>query len=928
MVFKLFSEKLQSLIKQKGFLEPTLPQVLGVPDIISGKNVLIIAPTGSGKTETTCLPLFDKIYREQSKPITMLYVNPLRSLSRDLLDRLVWWADKLDLGIAVRHGDVSAKERTIQREAPPHILITTPETLGAILTGKIMREHLKNVKYVVVDEIHELVESKRGVQLSLILERLRDIAGDFQRIGLSATVGNPQTVADFLGSDVKIIRAEMTKKYIIKVESPKAGLKDRAIADDLAIGAETTARLRSLHEKIQSHNSVLVFTNTRETAEVLSSRLRSLDRSLKHDVHHGSLSKERRIRSEQLFKSQQLKSLISTSSLELGIDIGSIDLVVQYLSPRQVTKLIQRVGRSGHNVGQTSKGVILSGDEDVFESSVIANRAMKKQLEEPRIHEKALDVLANQIVGITMDSNDASEEKIYALVTRAYPYRSLSRKEFDDFMKFLESLHLFWINRGVTSYTIRRKKRSFDYFFENLSMIPDTRQYRVISIIEGEPIGNLDEAFVAEHGHTGEKFICSGRAWRVIQVEDRKVTVEPVDDIESAVPAWEGELIPVPFDVAQDVGRLRKYIADSMEKGAAKNLRAEYKVDENTAETMVSVVRKQKETHVVPDDKKWLMESYRDFVIIHSCCGSKVNDTIGRYLAAVITEKSGVSVNMKNDPYRIILQTMYKPEKIEALLKSGGEIEELLKESISRSSMFKWRFLHNAKRFGIVSKKVDYERINMKKIMEQYENTPVHEETMREVFLEKMDVKKAGEILSAVSEGKIKIITQPGLSYLGSLGLTHQFAEVMKPLMPEQEILRAFRKRLLNTSVRLVCVNCGEYMNIKPVKAVDDQPECPKCGSRLIAAVRRSFRSAPDIVKKRIKKKKMNDEETKEFLGIRRSADLVMVYGKKAVVALAGRGVGPQTAARILAMLPEKKKLFAEILKAEKEFARTKKFWK
>lgn len=927
MVFSLFSEKLQSLIKQKGFLEPTLPQVLGIPEILSGKNVLIIAPTSTGKTEASCLPIFDRIYKEQLPPIAMLYVNPLRSLSRDLLDRLVWWADKLDLGIAVRHGDVSAKERAIQREVPPHILVTTPETLGAILTGKKMKEHLRKVKYVVIDEVHELVESKRGIQMTLILERLREIAGDFQRIGLSATVGNPETVADFIGG-AKIIRAEMTKKYDIKVESPRPGVKDKLIADDLAIGLETTARLRRVHDLIQDHRSVLVFTNTRETAEVLASRLRNLDKNLKHEVHHGSLSKERRIRSEQLFKTQQLKSLIATSSLELGIDIGSIDLVIQYLSPRQVTKLIQRVGRAGHTVRETSKGVVLSGDEDVFESTVIANRAMKKHLEQPKPHDKALDVLANQIVGIAMDMNDASEDKIYDIVKRAYPYKSLDKKEFNDIVKFLELLHLIWVNRGVTSYTIRRKRRSFNYFFENLSTIPDTRQYKVVSIIEGEPVGNLDESFIAEHGHPGEKFITAGRAWRVIQVENRKVTVEPIEDIESAIPAWEGELIPVPYEVAQQVGKLRKYIAENLSSNLVKKLKSEYHIDENSAITMMDVIKKQKEYHIIPDDKKFLIENYKDFVIIHSCCGSLVNDTIGRYLAAKITEESGVSVNMKNDPYRIILQTLYKPEKIEGSLKKADDIEELLKDSVQRSSMFKWRFLHVAKRFGIISRNVEYDKINLNKIVQQYENTPAYKETMREVFLEKMDVSKAREVLEDIAKGKIKIVIQPGLSYLGSLGLTHQFAEVMKPLMPEKEIYNAFKKRLLNTSVRLICVNCGDYMNIKPVKKVEEQPECPKCGSRLIAAVRRGFRSASDIVKKKIKKKHMNEEEMKEFQNIRRSADLVIVYGKKAVVTLAGRGVGPQTAARILSTLPDRKKLFAEILHAEKEFARTKKYWK
>src|SRR3989338_2640880 len=396
MAFQLFSEKLKHLLKQRGFSEPTLPQKMGIPSILEGKNVLIIAPTGSGKTEVACLPLFDLIHTKQLAPISMLYINPLRSLSRDLMDRLVWWADKLDLEIAVRHGDVPQRERAAQAEMPPHILITTPETVGAILTGKRMREHLKNVKYVVIDEIHELVESKRGIQMSLLLERLRELCGSFQTIGLSATVGSPEKVAAFLGKDVKIIRAELEKRYNISVENPKPSPKDKVISDDLFIGPETTARLRRLHELITSHKSVLAFTNTRETAEVLSSRLYKIDKELKQTVHHGSLAREKRIKSEQEFKQQLLKSLIATSSLELGIDIGSIDLVVQYLSPRRVARLIQRVGRSGHKVGEVSKGIIISGEEDLFESSVISRRTSKKELEGIKIHEKAMDVLAGR----------------------------------------------------------------------------------------------------------------------------------------------------------------------------------------------------------------------------------------------------------------------------------------------------------------------------------------------------------------------------------------------------------------------------------------------------------------------------------------------------------------------------------------------------
>ncbi len=925
MVFNTLDARIQKLIKEKGFIEPTLPQKLSIGPILRGENVLVIAPTGIGKTELACLPVFHNLVEKEHKPIATLYITPLRSLNRDLLDRLFWWADKLDLDISVRHGDTSQAERTSQREAPPHFLITTPETLGAVLTGKIMREHLKNVKYVIVDEIHELVDSKRGIQMSVLLERLREIAGNFQRVGLSATVGSPELVAKFLGSNVKIIHADAVKEYDIRVEAPGVTAKDRQTADELAIGENTTARLLRLHEFIKSHKSVLTFTNTRETAEVLSSRLRSLDKELKQAVHHGSLSKEKRISSEQKFKSQEIKSLIATSSLELGIDIGSIDLVVQYLSPRQVSRLIQRVGRSGHGVGRTSKGIILSGDEDIFESVVIARSAMKRELEKVKIHEMALDVLAPQIVGLSFEYYDLSANKVYEIIKRAYPYHTLKRKDFDNLLKFLETLRLVWLNPAKDDVQIRRRRRAWTYYFENLSTIPETVQYRIISIIENEPIGSLDEEFVAEHGQPGNKFVCAGRAWKIIQLQGNKVIVEPVEDIESAIPAWEGELIPVPFEIAQGVGRLRRLVAnDNTEK-----IRSEFNLDGNSIKTMQQIIKKHKSSHAVPDDKNFLLENYKDFTIIHSCCGSMINNTIGKYLASIITAETGVAVNIKSDPYRIMLQTTAKTADVKRILEEATNLEDALKTAMERSSLFKSRFIHVARRFGIISRDAKFGQININKIVSSYSDTPAYTETLREIFMEKLDIDGTREVLDKINKGEIKITIQEGLSHLGELGLVQQFSEVMKPRMPQKEISRAFRRRLLTTRVRLLCVNCGDYNLVRTVKDVDEQPECPKCGSRLIAVLRRRQLNAQDIVKKKLKKKELNKEETNEFQTIRRSADLVVVYGRKAVEVMAGHGIGPQTAARILAMLhTNKEQFYKDILEAEKQFAKTRIYWK
>ncbi len=924
MVFQLFSEKMQKLIEQKGFIEPTLPQKLGIPEIVSGNNVLIIASTGAGKTEATMIPIFDKIYLNKLKPISLLYITPLKSLNRDLLDRLFWWADKLNIEIAVRHGDTDQKERTSQREAPPNVLLTTPETLQAILTGKIFREHLKNVKCVVIDEIHELVESKRGVQLSLGLERLKQLAGNFQRIGLSATVGSPEIVAEFLGEKVKIIRAESQKRYDIRVETPRPEAKDQDIADDLVIGVNTTARLRRLYELITSHKSVIAFTNTRETAEVISSRLAKLDRELKQAVHHGSLSKERRVKSEVDFKAQKLKSLIATSSLELGIDIGSIDLVVQYLSPRQSARLIQRVGRAGHRIDEVSKGVILSGEEDVFESAVIADNAEKKKLEKIKLHEMAMDVLAGQILGMALDEYEVTNDRIYEITRGSYLYRTLTKKDLDSLLRFMESVRLIFLNPQGNSLLVKRRRKSWTSYFENLSTIPSKSKFRVISIVQNEPIGTLDEAFVAEHGQSGNKFVCAGRAWKIIQVDGNKVIVEPVDDIESAIPSWEGELIPVAFGVAQEVGKLRRIA--SLENVA--KIKEFYKVDAETAKEMVDMMKKHK-PFPVPDEKNFLMETYKDFIIIHSCCGSLVNDTLGRYISAVLTNETGVAVNMKNDPYRIILQTVTTPDKVKSILEDSEDIGTVLAAALERSTMFKWRFLHVARRFGVISKDARFDKINMNKIVQSYSKTPIYQEALREVFLEKMDIENARFVMEKIAKSEIKVIIKQGLSYLGELGLVHQFSEVMKPRMPEKEIFNAFRKRLLATRVRLLCTNCGDYNLVQVVKDMDDQPECPKCNSRLIAVIRKGQIKAFEIVKKRAKKKTLTDEEQHELQTIRRSADLVMVYGRKACEVLAGHGIGPQTAARILAMMhTDKEKFYRDILAAEKQFVRTKVYWK
>ncbi|HLD57830.1 MAG TPA: DEAD/DEAH box helicase, partial [archaeon] len=339
MVFENLSPELRKAVKER-FDSPTPIQLQAIPKISKGNNVLILASTGSGKTETAMLPIFDKLLIEQHNPISALYITPLRALNRNLLDRLFWWASKLNLDISVRHGDTTQYERSKQAANPPDILISTPETLQSILVGKVMREHLKNIRYVIVDEIHELVGSKRGVQLSIGLERLRNLIGkEFQIIGLSATVGSRGEVSKFLtgGKPIEIIDVSGGKKINVVVESPTYKKEYAEITENMSLPKPAAARVGKIWELAKNKESVLIFTNTRESAEVLSSRLKMLDNTI--EAHHSSLAKDVRIEAEKKFKEKQIKHLVCTSSLELGIDIGSIDFILQFLSPRQVSKL-------------------------------------------------------------------------------------------------------------------------------------------------------------------------------------------------------------------------------------------------------------------------------------------------------------------------------------------------------------------------------------------------------------------------------------------------------------------------------------------------------------------------------------------------------------------------------------------------------------
>ena len=913
-MFSSFARPIQKAIKEKGFPAPTEPQEKAIPLIIAGKNVLLVAPTASGKTEAAFLPVIDALIRSERAPgIKVLYLTPLKALNRDMQERLQWWCKRLDLRLGVRHGDTSARERESQAMVPPDILITTPETLQAIIPGRLMRQHLAAVKWVIIDEVHELACDKRGSQLALALERLRYLKkGDFQVIGLSATIGSHDRVAKFLVGterDCEIINVPVSRSMQVEVYYPRADSQDYKLAEELCTYPEVAARLRLMRKLVELHKSTLIFTNTRSITEILGSRFRVWDLNFFVGVHHGSLSKPSRIMVESGIKCGKLHGIICTSSLELGIDIGRLDFVIQYNSPRQVTRLLQRIGRSGHKIGGLANGAIVVQDsDDALEALAICRSALADELEPADIPQKPLDVLAHQIAGLLMTKRTWSFDEALSLIKKAYPYRNLEEREFVSVLDYMRTRipRLLWYSAEDRVFLRPREIKPFySFYFEHLSMIPEQVHFLVIDEEGDNPVGVLDEAFVADYGKAGNKFVEGGRVWKILHLYGDRIYVKHEDDPSGAIPSWVGEEIPVPYAVSDEVGKLRGYVEKELKTGKGAEeigrwLTNRYPCTVDTSIRASSeIVQQVKGNYPVPTDKQITLERWRDYIIVHCSFGLRANRTLAMLLATAISDKIGTPVGVQQDPYRIMLKTETELEpadvKEQILTLASQDIEKLAMNALSRSRLFKRRFIHVARRFGAISRNARLSDIDMDNMIRSFEDTAVFDEALRESKDKDVDISLTAERLKRVKEGELKLAVIKGKEVspiAGIVELIKRGYELIPPERMHKVILKYVKARLLAESLTFVCTNCWRYVEVKRINDVSDMIQCPECESSQIGALqagegelRKEIRSA---------KSKRLIADAKE------SADLIFVYGRAALLTLAGKGLTPADAAEIL----------------------------
>ena len=768
-----------------------------------------------------------------------------------------------------------------------------------------MLSALSELEWLVIDEIHELLANERGSQLSLSMERLQYNSNKrIVRIGLSATIGNIDDASHFLvgtAKPCKIIGDESIRKYDVEIKYVDGSISE--VADSII---EHVTKL-----KLQT--PILLFTNTRGESEFLASIMREKT-SMNIELHHGSLSRQVREETEGILRTGRSGIVVCTSSLELGLDIGSVELVIHYGSPRQVSKLMQRIGRSKHSNNSSASGLIITNiADDEFETHAILARIKNRSIEEQKIHDNSFDVLAHHLVGLTMQLGEVTVDLAYKIIKQAYPFRNLKLEDLSNILEILDSIYILFFDKNKMLF--RKKSNSFRYYFENLSTIPDILKFKVFDSVGKKIIGTLDQRFVGDFGEDGNIFVLRGMQWRILNIDEKslQVNVEPISKGGKKVPYWEGENIPVDYLTAQKVGELRN---------KAKN-------------GLLSVHNKTiSELNIpIPDQRTIVVESIRTegIVVIHSCFGTKINSTLATILSSLLSSRLGFIVESRSDAYRIVLTSNARiHEKLfHETLNEKFDIFDIVSASLIGTHNVNWRTWCVAKKFGMVGRGGVYDRKSGHFLYERYQNTPVVKEALRELFHDKFDLDGAGRILTQIRNNEIitKWNNVTKFSKLAEPLLDHTTKYYSSPASVDKGILDLVKKRLLKTKHRLICARCGKWQRLVLTNEVKENLVCKYCKGRQITATFYSDYDLVKIIQKKHRRKKLTPEENHKFNRAWKVASLIETFGKVALIVLSGYGVGADTGARILRNMTDEEIMYKQIYEAERQYVMTRGFW-
>ena len=783
---------------------PTPAQAQGWPVIASGAHTLIQAPTGSGKTLAAFLYAIDRLSASPGGGLRVLYVSPLKALNydveRNLRGPLAGLGSKVR--VAVRTGDTAQKERAAIMRDPPDILITTPESLFLMLTSQA-REVLRTVDTLILDEVHAVAGTKRGAHMAISVERLeRLVAQPMQRIALSATQRPLEEIGRFVSGarPIELVDAGVAKPLDLQVVVPLEDMRELASTGSLShpapadgqemdIGTERSTSsiwpsiYPALLELVRAHRSTIVFVNNRRLAERLALRLNELAEEEVAWAHHGSIAREQRVQIEEDLKAGRVPCLVATSSLELGIDMGAVDLVIQVESPKSVARGLQRIGRAGHSLDAVSKGRIFPKFRaDLLEAAVVAQRMREGAIEETQIPRNPLDVLAQQIVAICAD-DEIEVKELHELVCHAYPFADLSRAQLENVLDMLAGRYpsdefaelrprIVWDRTGGV---VRGRQGARRLAVTNAGTIPDRGLFGVFVVDGGGRVGELDEEMVYE-ARAGQVIMLGASSWRIEEITRDQVLVSPAPGVPGSVPFWKGEGIGRPYELGEAIGRFSRELVSVSEDAASKRLVDDVGLDAFAARNLLTFLQEQqRSTGVVPSDRAVVVERFRDEIGDWRVCiltpfGARVHAPWAMAVGARLRDSLGIEVQSiwSDDGIAFHLPDTDSPPATDLLLLDAAELDELLLAEVGQTALFGARFRENAARALLIPRRRPGERTplwqqrlkaqGLLQVARKYASFPIMLETYRECLQDVFDLPALKHLLHGLRTRQIDLV--------------------------------------------------------------------------------------------------------------------------------------------------------------------------